>query len=248
MTSTPAAELPAPAPTSARHRRPSPPPARCGALRLGVLFLLTTAALAAAVLAHPGQPVFQSADDTWLRWMGGPHNGPYAAVATVLNWLGGPLGVVVPVGLLVFLGVRRRWPSLLFLLTAYVAGNLLVVQALKLWVDRPRPAQPLVRVDHGSFPSGHTAGMALLVVVVGALLVPAPWRRRWWAAGIALTGAMMWSRTWLHAHWLTDTLAGAMTGAGAALVLWWLFTPLLAREADASRRRIAVGEPTCHED
>ncbi|MEV3992638.1 phosphatase PAP2 family protein [Streptomyces sp. NPDC049837] len=248
MTVTPATEphTRASDPARHRHRHHSPPPRRSGALALGVIFLLVTAALAAAVLARPARPVFQSVDDSWLRWMGGPHDGPYAAVAAVLNWLGGPLGVVVPVGLLVFLSVRKRWQSLLCLLTVYAVGNLLVVQALKFWVDRPRPADPLVRVDHGSFPSGHVAGTALLVVVVGVLFVPAAGRRVWWAAGAALTVAMMWSRTWLHAHWLSDTLAGATTGAGAALLLWWLFTPLLLREAEA--RRAASGEPPGHED
>jgi undecaprenyl-diphosphatase len=110
-------------------------------------------------------------------------------------------------------------------------------------VDRPRPAHPLVRVDHGSFPSGHSAGISLLVVVVGALLVPAARRRQWWIAGTVLTVAMMWSRTWLHAHWLSDTLAGAVAGAGAALVLWWLCTPLLARETPTSPGRATLGGP-----
>ncbi|MGP3983576.1 phosphatase PAP2 family protein [Streptomyces sp. KR80] len=109
-------------------------------------------------------------------------------------------------------------------------GSMLVVQTLKHLVDRPRPGNPLVRVDHGSFPSGHVAGTAFLVVVVGALIVPAVARRAWWLGSTLLTLAMMWSRTWLHAHWLSDTLAGATTGAGAALLLWWLFAPLLARE------------------
>ncbi|MGW2418798.1 phosphatase PAP2 family protein [Streptomyces sp. NPDC001709] len=248
MTSTPAAELAAPAPIPQGHRRLPAPPARSGALGLGAFFLLVTAAFAATVLTRPARPVFQSVDDTWSHWMGGPHNGPCAAVAAVLNWLGGPLGVVIPIGLLLVLAVRGRWRSLLFLLTAYGVGNMAVVHILKFWVDRPRPAHPLVQVDHGSFPSGHTAGTALLVVVAGVLFVRPARRRGWWAFGIAVTVAMMWSRTWLHAHWLSDTVAGATTGAGTALVLWWLFTPLLRREEDASPARAAVGRPTDHED
>lgn len=247
MTGTSATPLGASAPTPTRHRRRSPAPPRSGVLALGALFLLVTAALAAAVLARPARPAFQSLDDIWLRWMGGPHDGPYAAVAAVLNWFGGPLGAVVPVGLLIFLAVQRRWPSLVCLLTTYVVGNMVVVQCLKFWVDRPRPDNPLVRVDHGSFPSGHVAGTALLVVVVGALFVPAERRRTWWAAGVVFTVAMMWSRTWLHAHWLSDTLAGATTGAGAALLLWWAFTPLLSRERDSRGAATPEAVPG-HED
>ncbi|MEJ8645903.1 phosphatase PAP2 family protein [Streptomyces sp. MS1.HAVA.3] len=146
--------------------------------------------------------------------MGGPHEGLYQAAATALDWFGGPVGALVPLSLLILLLVRRRWASAGFLLTVYFGGNMLVVQSLKHLVDRPRPADPLVRVDHGSFPSGHAATAALLVVVVGALLIPAARRRAWWLGGAVFALAMMWSRTWLHAHWLSDTVAGAAAGAG----------------------------------
>ncbi|MGW7433460.1 phosphatase PAP2 family protein [Streptomyces sp. NPDC054861] len=216
-------------PTGAAARRP-------GVLAAGLLLLTLATLPAFAVRPDPADPPFQALDDRWLTWMGGPHDGPYAVLAAVLNWFGGPLGIVVPLGLLFFLLLRRRWVSAGFLLGVYLAGNLLVVQGLKHLVDRPRPENPLVRVDHGSFPSGHVAGAALLVVLVGALLVPAARRRTWWLGGAVFTLAMMWSRTWLHAHWLTDTAAGAAAGAGAGLVAWWLCAPALAAES-AGRRR-----------
>ncbi|WP_406180439.1 phosphatase PAP2 family protein [Streptomyces sp. NBC_01006] len=211
------------------HRRP-------GILLLAVLLLGFAAALALTVRTDVANPPFQGADERWLEWMGGPHEGLPAAVAAVLDWFGGPLGVVVPLALLVFLLVRRRWVSAGFLLGVYLAGNMAVVQVLKHLVDRPRPANPMVRVDHGSFPSGHAAGAALLVVLVGVLLVPAARRRAWWAGGAVFTVAMMWSRTWLHAHWLSDTVAGAAAGAGAALLAWWAFSPALAREQGGRAR------------
>jgi membrane-associated phospholipid phosphatase len=226
-----------------RHRRSAPVPPYRAALALGLLCVLATVALALVVHAHPERPPFQALDDRWLRWMGGPRNGVCAALAAVLNWFGGPLGVVVPGALLVFLAARKRWWSLLFLLTSYLVGNMLVVQVLKHLVDRPRPPHPLVRVDHGSFPSGHAAGTALLVVVVGALLVPAARRPMWWLGGTLFTLAMMWSRTWLHAHWLSDTLAGAMAGAGCGLLLWRAFAPLLLRERSPANRDTGVQEP-----
>ncbi|MFP3986262.1 phosphatase PAP2 family protein [Streptomyces sp. E11-3] len=199
---------------------------------LGLLLTLTAVAVGVVVRADPDRPAFQSLDERWLGWMGGPHDGLYAVAAEVLNWFGGPPGVVVPVALLIVLIARKRWWSLLYLLTAYGVGGVAVVQVLKHWVDRPRPENPLVRVDHGSFPSGHAAGAALLVVIVGVLFVPVVRRRMWWLGGVVFTVAMMWSRTWLHAHWLVDTAAGALAGAGAALLLWWAFAPLLARESE----------------
>ncbi|MCP3757791.1 phosphatase PAP2 family protein [Streptomyces sp. TBY4] len=202
-----------------------------GTLVLGTALLGSAAALALVVRKDVTQPPFQGLDDRWLTWMGGPHDGFPSVVATLLNWFGGPVGAVVPLALLVFLLVRRRWVSAGFLFTVYMAGNMLVVQGLKHLVDRPRPENPLVRVDHGSFPSGHAAGAALLVVIAGAILVPAARRRAWWTGGAVFVLAMMWSRTWLHAHWLSDTAAGAAAGLGAGLVAWWICAPALAREA-----------------
>lgn len=208
-----------------------------GLLLLG-LPLLGAAALAALVVRrNAADPPFQTLDERWSTWMGGPHEGTYAAVASALDWFGGPFGAVLPLALLLLLLLRGRRVSAGFLLLAFLGGNLVVVQGLKHLVDRPRPANPLVRVDHGSFPSGHAATAALLVVVVGALLVPAARRRLWWAAGAVCTLAMMWSRTWLHAHWLSDTVAGAAAGAGAGLVVWWLLRPALAREHARVRGR-----------
>ncbi|MGR4879572.1 phosphatase PAP2 family protein [Streptomyces sp. LARHCF249] len=214
---------------------------RGGGLLLLGLLLLGAAALAALVVrADVADPPFQALDERWLTWMGGPHDGAYAAAASALDWFGGPFGAVVPLALLALLLVRGRRVSAGFLLLAFLGGNLLVVQGLKHLVDRPRPAHPLVRVDHGSFPSGHAATAALLVVVVGALLVPAARRRLWWAAGTVFTLAMMWSRTWLHAHWLSDTAAGAAAGAGAGLLVWWLLRPALERERERAGARVRI--------
>ncbi|WP_330462157.1 phosphatase PAP2 family protein [Streptomyces sp. NBC_00775] len=225
--------------TTPAHHSPHPDPTAPNAavLPLGMACSALAAGLGFALHDRSGRSEIQVVDHHWLTWMGGPHGGVYAALADVLNWFGGPLGAVLPVALLLLLIGRRRWWSVAYLVTAYLLGNVVVVQVLKHLVDRPRPAHPLVRVDHGSFPSGHSADAALLVVVVGAVLVPAARRRSWWLFGGAFILAMMWSRTWLHAHWLSDTVAGASIGAGAALLLWRAFAPLLARE------RISRGLP-----
>ncbi|MEN8651321.1 phosphatase PAP2 family protein [Streptomyces sp. 21So2-11] len=215
-------------PVIATRRRSTPAPR--GVLPLGIFCILITALLAIIVQADAAQPPFQELDEHWLGWMGGPHDGAYAAMAAVLDWFGGPLGVVVPVGLLIFLIMRKRRWSIFYLLVTYLGGGMLVVQVIKYLVDRPRPENPMVRVDHGSFPSGHAAGAAMLVVMIGALMVPAVHRRAWWVGGVLFTMAMMWSRTWLHAHWLSDTVAGAAVGAGTALLSWWVFRHKLALE------------------
>ncbi|MGA7206960.1 MAG: phosphatase PAP2 family protein, partial [Specibacter sp.] len=41
-----------------------------------------------------------------------------------------------------------------------------------------------------------------------------------WISGAILSVAMMYSRTYLGAHWLSDTIAGALLGVGVTLLLW----------------------------
>ncbi|WP_370410367.1 phosphatase PAP2 family protein [Streptomyces fradiae] len=232
----PHASLTAPETAGPVRRRLTPGLPTTGTALLGAALAAAAALVCVIVTTGTARPRLQSLDERWLTWMGGPHAGVPLAAATVLDRFGGPAGAIVPLALVAVLCVRRRWWSSLYFLTAYLGGSALVVQLLKHAVDRPRPAGPLVRVDHGSFPSGHAFGAALLVVLVGALFVSRARRPLWWALGALFTTAMMWSRTWLHAHWLSDTVAGALAGSATGLLLWCAFAPLLRREASRPGR------------
>ncbi|MFI5807090.1 phosphatase PAP2 family protein [Streptomyces sp. NPDC051561] len=224
----------APATPAAGPPAPPAPPRRSRTLLSLAAALIALPVLAGLLMRGDlRNPPFQDIDSTWLRWMGGPHDGIPEALAMALNWFGGPFGAPVQLlAVIVLLALRRR-RSALFVLAAVFFGQL-VIQGLKNVVDRPRPANPLITVDHGSFPSGHVATMAMVVIVIGVLCVPGAARRRWWwPVATLLVLAMMWSRTWLHAHWLSDTAAGAVAGAGATLLVWWAFAPLLAKEKAA---------------
>jgi membrane-associated phospholipid phosphatase len=70
------------------------------------------------------------------------------------------------------------------------------------------------------------ANAATLAVVIGIVL-----RRGWvWAAGIFYTILMMLSRTYLGAHWVSDTIGGVLVGAGVAVIVWAPFALRLERE------------------
>lgn len=219
----------------------TPAPARRprALLPAAALLLLLPVLVGLVLRGNAANPPFQGLDATWLRWMGDPHERLPEAVAGALNWFGGPFGALVQLAAVLLLLAIRRWRSALFLLTAALGGQL-AIQGMKHLVDRPRPANPLVTVDHGSFPSGHVATMAMVAVVIGVLCVPRAARRRWWPVGALLVLAMMWSRTWLHAHWLSDTAAGALAGTGTTLLIWWVFAPLLAKDRG---RAAAVTDP-----
>jgi membrane-associated phospholipid phosphatase len=142
---------------------------------------------------------------------------------------GGIVGIfVVPIAIVVALLVaRRRWAALCFALAS--AGSAGLVQVLKHTFGRARPEDILVVSDYGSFPSGHTANAATMAVVLGLVL-----RRAWvWIAGVLWTVGMLLSRTYLGAHWLSDTAGGLLVGAAVAVIAWAVF----ARRIRAERER-----------
>ena len=47
---------------------------------------------------------------------------------------------------------------------------------------------------------------------------------------------MMWSRTYLHVHWLTDTIAGALLGLVVALAVWMVLRERVAQESRSGMR------------
>ena len=157
------------------------------------------------------------------RWW----NGVVAAIAPgliplshVMDVLGGGwVGtLLVPaVIVLVLLAARMPWSAVMFVTASVVSA--LYVQLLKSLFGRARPEEILVVSDFGSFPSGHTAGAAT-VAVVAVVLFPKAWVA---LAGVGVTVLMGFSRTQVHAHWLTDTVGGALVGAGAALIVAAVF-------------------------
>jgi membrane-associated phospholipid phosphatase len=163
--------------------------------------------------------------------------GPFGeAISRVFDFVGGgwfAFWLVPVVVAVLFLIARRPWAAAVFVVVSAVSAGL--VQALKALFGRARPGDILLDLNSGAFPSGHAANAATVAVLL-ALLVP-----RWW---IALVGAgyvvlMALSRTYLGAHWLSDTVGGALLGASVALAAWAAFAPLLRRER--SRSPASVG-------
>ena len=113
-----------------------------------------------------------------------------------------------------------------------------MVQLLKALFDRARPDFMLVASDEGSFPSGHVANAATIAAVL--VLVFGLTRERWWVwvAGAAYVVAMALARTYLGAHWVTDTIGGALLGVAVAVVLW---APIADKLAAEPRARVARG-------
>lgn len=181
-------------------------------------------ALAVAVVMAVAFPLWQGLDDAWLTVVTGPKEGLVWTVAMVLDFLGRPAGLIVTLAIVLTFLILKRWRGALFFFTGGIVAAL-VAQVFKHSVDRARPPNPMVIVDHGSFPSGHAVTAAATVMLLVALRV-----RFAAAAGAAYVVATVWSRTYVHAHWLSDAIAGAVIGLGVALLWWALWKPLLRKE------------------
>jgi undecaprenyl-diphosphatase len=153
--------------------------------------------------------------------------------ARVFDFIGGGwFGVfVVPIGVAVALLLARRpWAAGAFILGSAVSSGM--VQLMKALFGRARPEDILVPLESGSFPSGHTANAATVVVLLALLL-----RRRWIAiAGAGYVVLMALSRTYLGAHWVTDTVGGILIGAAMAVLVWALFATRVRDERPRSDR------------
>jgi membrane-associated phospholipid phosphatase len=149
------------------------------------------------------------------------------AISLLFDFLGGGWFaiLVVPIGVAVaFVFAHRPWSALDFVLATAIAAVL--CQLLKAVFGRARPEEILLPLDSGSFPSGHTTNAAVVAVSLGLLL-----NRAWvWVVGMLYIFLMALSRTYLGAHWLTDTIGGALLGAGVALLVWCAMQPKLRLE------------------
>jgi undecaprenyl-diphosphatase len=188
-----------------------------------VSLLLATGLGALVVFGYTETPGF---DQWWNDTIAAIRGDWMYSFALVMNWIGGGWVAILGVPLLAIIALvlARRWRSALFAAICFVlsAG---VVQLLKQLFGRARPDDMLVVSDYGSFPSGHAANAATIAMVVWVLF-PKVWTAivgALWVLGMAL------SRTFLSVHWLSDTVGGALVGAGVVLVLAAWLLPWVTR-------------------
>lgn len=193
--------------------------------------ILAVLGLGALVFARGNTPF--DADAEWMEEIFEERNPFWDIAAIVMNFLGGGWFAiyVVPIGAIIVLCILRHfWTALYVGLASAVSAGL--VQVLKAVFDRPRPEQLMIATDEGSFPSGHVANAATLAVVLGFIL----WRAWVWAAGAVYVVLMMISRTYLGAHWLSDTIGGLILGAAVAIIVWAPLANRMRVERDAKRQ------------
>lgn len=192
----------------------------------GVSAVIAAALLGLVVTVRSGGLAFEF-DEEWAEDVLEIRGPVGDVISYFMNGLGGGIvGVfVVPIGVgLVLLIARRPWAALYFVVASAVSAG--AVQLLKNLFGRARPEDIIVISDFGSFPSGHVANAATIAVAIG-IIAPYTWVR---VLGTAYTLLMAASRTYLGAHWISDTIGGILVGVGAALLMWAAFAAPLERE------------------
>lgn len=203
---------------------------------IGVAFLAGGVALGAFIFFARDNGPFTV--DAWWNALVAPRRSTVLlGLAHALDWLGGPwFGILVLPGVvLIVLAVRRRPWAMLFFVTSGLASAALV-QVLKHTFGRARPEDIVVVSDFGSYPSGHVANAATVLLAI-YVLFPRRWVGIFAAVWVVL---MAFSRTYLAAHWLSDTVGGALVGGSATLMLAAAFGALMVGE---SQRRRADASP-----
>ena len=186
--------------------------------RVALWFGATLVGLVALIaLFIPTQPL--AIDRRWSETMSDIPSATLHHLALLFNYLGRGLGralSIAAIGLVLLL--QRRWRALLAF-AATQALTPLVVNLHKHLVDRPRPPGAMLHANGSSFPSGHAAyagatGVALVLLFTR----PGSHRLIWWLLAALATAGMVWSRTYLQLHWLSDVISGALLGIGVTIV------------------------------
>ncbi|MEJ6488432.1 phosphatase PAP2 family protein [Leucobacter sp. USCH14] len=230
----PSDRAPVPRPQRSAAARRTPPPAAVAASIAAMLVIGVFGAYQR--FAQTG--VF-GIDAWWADTVSIERGSALFAVAVFLAQVGDGIGAAACAAILGALCFALRRPrDGAAILTAAVLG-VIASEAVKAITLRTRPTGQLFESFGASYPSGHSMGAAALavsvvLVAIGSDRIDA--RLRGWitAAAALWIIAMMWSRTALHVHWLTDTVAGAVLGVAAAIIarrLW--FGP---QSAPAARR------------
>ncbi len=219
-------------------------------LGFSVAFLVVVAALAGFL----GVLDAVTEQDDVARFDAFAHDAIYNAfgarpgLGVAVTWFGNNatvIGLVVAVSLGLVL-TRRYWAALRVLAASGLGG--LVVLGLKSLFQRARPTDQVIAATGYSFPSGH----AFASTVFYGMMVYLVWRltdRAWARVLAAVVGPLLivavgLSRVYLNVHYLTDVLAGWLSGAA------WLAACLLVIDLVETRfrSRAEVGEEAARPD
>lgn len=163
-------------------------------------------------------------NDATLHWFEQLRQPLLDAPFIALTLLGDP-PVLIAAGTLacVALLFRGYYAAAVHIMVA-AAVTVVLVWGLKSVLGVPRPDEVLSPPNSGAFPSGHAAGITLLVTLVASFVAGETRNRKRWRSYVVLSLPLIpvtLSRLYLGVHWFTDVIGGillalAITGATRA--------------------------------
>ncbi|MEU2158721.1 phosphatase PAP2 family protein [Streptomyces sp. NPDC019396] len=207
--------------------------ARRGLLVSGVslsLFVILT-----SLVVFRARDGIQTLDSAWLSFMTAIENPVFTAAGDAIGHAVDPALVLgATVVLVIALLVMRRGRDAALLAVATVIG-FVSVYWIQHAVGRPGPPHPLDPTTHvgasvsdgferwlrqlGTYPSGHVGCNTVFWLTLAFIFTaPLTRARRGALTAVALFIALVaLTRTYMHDHWLTDTVGGALLGVGIAV-------------------------------
>ena len=168
----------------------------------------------------------------WVRGWGGQ-----PSLAKVVTRLGSPVFAVAG-GVVAFAVLWRRCRAAALTLGSLVAAALTVDIVIKVIVDRPRPPNPAVNTEFGSFPSGHVIHAVVIFGLVPFLLWVLTHRSELLRLGFVVFAVVVLSvalsRVRLGAHWPSDVIVSFFIGASLLIGAEQLLTSTWATDHCAS--------------
>ena len=161
---------------------------------------------------------FDRATLLWFEQLRQPLlDGPFIAITLL-----GDAPVLVAAGALACAALMFRgyYAAAVHIVVAVVL-TVVLVWALKSLLGVPRPEEVMGPPNSGAFPSGHTAGITLLVTLLASFVAGESRHRKRWHYYVLLSLPLVpvaLSRLYLGVHWFTDVIGGlllalAVTGA-----------------------------------
>ena len=198
-----------------------------------IVTVVITVSLAVIAASNPewllriDQPVSE-----WVRGWGGQ-----PSLAKVVSRLGSP-SLVVAGGVVAFSALWRRCRASALTLGTLIAAALTVDIVIKVIVDRPRPPNPAVNTEFGSFPSGHVIHAVVIFGLVPFLLWILTNRSKLLRLGFVVFAVVVLSvalsRVRLGAHWPSDVIVSFLIGASLLIGAERLITSTWATDHCAS--------------
>jgi undecaprenyl-diphosphatase len=187
-------------------------------LNAGLLCLLFVILIGFAISAGIGA----DADRNFLKALAMREGSDPAALIETVRWItwagdAAPRALVL-IACAGWLAWRKRLRSaLVMLVIPPLAGASNTILKSAFARARPDAVPHLDFVSDLSFPSGHAAN-AMVILLTAALLIPSKRRGGWIGAAVAAAAVVALSLPLLGVHYPLDVTAGAVWGAGWALI------------------------------